>query len=66
MGWLSGGSLFGINKGIFELEVGSWELGVAVQIRTGFDKELCRNYLYRMRRMNSSVQGEGGRRTGAH
>ena len=28
-------------------------------------KELCRNYLYRMRRMNSSVQGEGGRRAGA-
>ena len=25
MGWLSGGSLFGINKGLFELEVGSWE-----------------------------------------
>ena len=35
-------------------------------------KELCRNYLYRMRRMNSSVQGvcaaihrKGGRRAGA-
>ena len=35
-------------------------------------KELCRNYLYRMRRMNSSVQGvcaaiqrRGGRRAGA-
>ena len=29
------------------------------------DKELCRNYSYRMRRMNSSVQGGGGRRAGA-
>ena len=28
-------------------------------------KELCRNYSYRMRRMNSSVQGGGGRRAGA-
>ena len=28
-------------------------------------KELCRNHLYRMRRMNSSVQGGGGRRAGA-
>ena len=39
---------------------------------TGTPKELCRNYLYRMRRMNSSVQGvcaaiqrRGGRRAGA-
>ena len=32
---------------------------------TNSGKELCRNYLYRMRRMNSSVQGGGGRRAGA-
>jgi len=35
------------------------------EMHSGINKELCRNYLYRMRRMNSSVQGGGGRRAGA-